>query len=158
MRNAVCVAAVLLLAACQGDRMAGPRHDPDPVDAPDCKGVGAGHNTDNCTILVNIDRAADGSCTVSVQADQVEVLFRGVHGKWILWQIDKNPGGYRFSSNGIEFKNDPGNNFKHGRRVANGQVFRWKNGGDVGSYRYWVRVEPKSGLPCSLDPVIKNEV
>jgi hypothetical protein len=157
MRIAMMAATVLLLTACQSDKGLGPHHAGDPVEAPDCRGAGAGVNTDNCTILVNIERATDGSCTVSVQPDQDTVVFRGVRDKWILWQIDKNPGGYRFANKGIEFKNDSGNNFKNGRAVANGQVFRWKNGGDVGSYKYWVRVAPKSGLPCSLDPIIKNE-
>jgi hypothetical protein len=161
MRKAYALPIVLLVAACHGGpRMNSEHHGAAPEDAPLCKGAGAGGNGNNCTILVTIT-ATGSSCTVQVDRSQDSVEFdRGASNKWILWQLDAKPSGYRFSSDGIAFKSDPSGNFKNGQSVANGQVFRWKNSngpGNAGSYNYTVNVQNRDGsIRCQQDPLIRN--
>jgi len=161
MRITYLAPLVLAFAACQSEpRMHGIHPSAAPEDAPDCKGAGTGSNDKDCTILVNIT-VTGSNCTVQVNPSQDVVEFdRGASNKWILWQIDAKPAGYKFTRNGVAFKSDPSNNFKNGQSVANGQVFRWKNSngtGNAGTYNYTVNVQNCDGsIVCMQDPLIRN--
>jgi hypothetical protein len=137
-----------------------------PPSAPDCRGAGAGSNNADCTIKVDVSEA-NGGCTVRVQDAQREVAFaRGASRKWILWQLDGKPAGYKFASDGVNFndlghrKSDANSNFTNGQAVANDQIYHWKNrneSSDAGDYGYTVRVVNRDGsISCIDDPLIKN--
>jgi hypothetical protein len=128
-------------------------------DAQDCKGKAAGGNREECVILVDVVLTNAG-CDVVVHVDQNEVDFdRGASNKWVIWQIDKNPGGYRFAPKGIVFKKQ-NDNFRNDKSSPNGLGFRWKNrngSDDAGEYPYTVAVQHLSGKPrCEHDPLIRN--
>jgi len=161
MRLPILLVCVALIAGCDSaPRMAHDKDDPS-FDAPDCKGSGQGSNNGDCNILVNIVLSGS-TCTVEVQASQEIVKFdRGASGKWIVWQIDRNPGGFRFTPQGIAFKSDPGRNFKNDKVINAGLGFRWKNSNgahDAGEYPYTIKVENKAGtIRCEKDPRIVNQ-
>jgi hypothetical protein len=160
MRLLILVALAALIAGCKAPPRGMDAMGEPSFDAPDCKGSGLGSNDADCNILVNVS-VAGSTCTVDVQADQDVVKFaRGASDKWIVWQIDRNPGGFRFTSQGIAFKSDPRRNFKNSKVINAGLGFRWKNSNgshDVGEYPYTIKVENKAGVRCERDPKIINE-
>jgi hypothetical protein len=161
-RWAMPLAAAALLAGCEFGRTHGDTHlRPDPEDAPECRGVGAGNNNADCKILVNVVPNGVG-CTITVKPGQETVAFAaGASKKWVLWRIEGGVETYRFTTRGIEFKNDEDGNFSKGMAVQGGRVFRWKNrneAGDDGDYEYGIEVRHQTtGVPCGFDPVIKNQ-
>ena len=161
MRMPILMALVALIAGCaESPRMAHEKGEPS-FDAPECKGSGQGSNNDDCNIRVNI-RLSGSSCSVDVQSSQDIVKFaRGTSGKWIVWQIDGNPGGFRFTPQGVGFKSDPQRNFTNDKVINAGTGFRWKNrngNGDVGEYPYTLRVQNGNGsIHCEKDPRVVNE-
>lgn len=127
-----------------------------------CKGVGSGGNQVDCTIDVDIIET-DRTCTVRVPPDQDDVAFERRAGRrLILWQIRANPGGYKFTEDGIAFKRgvDPLGNFTDRGTGPLGQVYHWRNRNsafDVGSYPYTVKVENAAkNITCWWDPRIIN--
>jgi hypothetical protein len=172
MHRPLIVLCALVVAACDtppprggGDPHKGlfPAHVGDD-DTPLCRGAaGGGVNREGCTILVNVvPRPGTPPCTVGVQSDQDTVAFApNVRGKWIVWQLDAKPSGYRFPANGIQFKMDPDNNFTGCRPFANGQLFHCRNenvGSGVREYPYAIRIVDRNGAPaCHVDPKIVNQ-
>jgi hypothetical protein len=151
----------LLLAGCQhAQRDVHAVLDEAPVDAPECKGAGAGSNGNDCTILVNITMVGT-TCRVKVQPDQEQIDFdRGARNKWVLWQIDSNPGGFRFTQQGIAFTSDSLGNFKNCNPVQGGLRYHCKNSNNTAAqtdYPYTVNVRNKDGtMQCLQDPFIRN--
>lgn len=159
MRICLTIAIAMLLVGCETETksMHGRTAAP-PEESSECKGAGSGVNRDDCTILVDVELRA-GGCTVVVDRSQDDVDFaRGATNKWIVWQINKNPGGYRFSRDGVVFKSDPDSNFTSGKAIANGQIYHWKNRNEAPrSYSYTVKVESRNAsIKCEQDPRINN--
>lgn len=161
MRLLLLIPVALSILGCESHSLtATVDKDAPSFDAPDCKGSGQGSNSGDCNILVNVTLSGS-TCTVAVAANQTSVEFdRGASGKWIVWQIDQNPGGFRFTPKGITFKSDPSGNFKNDKVINAGLGFRWKNSNgahDTGEYPYTVKVENKAGtIRCEQDPKIVN--
>ncbi len=127
-----------------------------------CEGSAEGSNRNHCVILVAVEESASG-CRVRVVAKQDSVVFeRFVRDRLIVWQLEPQPGGYRFTDDGIRIKRglDPFGNFDVGAPLLNGQFFARVNVNNVfgiGDYPYMVSVEnPIKGIRCQQDPVIRN--
>jgi hypothetical protein len=165
MRSQALVLIAALLAGCHSEPKSITADDPPPENAADCRLGGGASNRANCTIIVRA-RPDGRGCKVDV-ADPLarDVVFRlGERNLWVVWRLDADSSGFRFPSNGIEFKLDvdPLRNFSPGRPFGPRERFyavRNRNSmlNSAGEYKYVIRVEnPATGARCELDPRIVN--
>jgi hypothetical protein len=157
----------LLCAGCQLSPMAKDEPRSAPSSAPACKGPGGPNNRDDCTIFVVV-KESGSTCTVDALPSQQTVVFDlGYADRWILWRFDTNSApGYQFTRlpkpEGIEFKNDPLQNFKPCNATGGGDGYQCNNRNrkrsGFGDYAYAIRVEnPTKGIACKIDPLIRNQ-
>lgn len=117
---------------------------------------------DNCVIWVTVKGSA-ATCQVTVDADQELVTMARNRGKMIFWKLtaDSLKLGYKFTADGVIFKNDKDRNFKAARVLQGGDAYRWKNSGKAPRiFEYTIKVAiDGEDLECqSEDPWIRNRV
>lgn len=129
------------------------------VEAP-CNEVNT--EVDHCVIWVTVTGSGP-TCTVTVDAGQELVTMARSRGKMIFWMLtpESLKARYRFTADGVTFKNDRDRNFKAARVLQGGEAYRWKNGGKAPRvFEYTIKVAiDGEDLECqSEDPWIRNRV
>ena len=157
-RTLVVCAAIALTPLARGQQSMPMTIDGFKVDEP-CNE----NNTDseNCVIWVTV-RGANPTCSVTVDPQQELVTMARGRGKMIFWKLtdDSVKLGYKFTADGVTFKNDKDRNFKAPKVLQGGEAYRWRNGGKARIFEYVVKVAIKGeDFECeSEDPWIRNRV